>query len=180
MPIRMLCTDCFRVSIPGTLLHGSDVAEAVAWCFFALPGWVYCWWRHLNRIKVCPECGSRELMRETRAAAARNPWDDPSGDALICNVSGQRFWPAPLSSPRSRLRSGIRGTLPPSAALIFGILGIAGVLTPESALALMGGCIALTAGWLISQGVRVTSLRAALERCRASDSRGRPLRIQIL
>jgi hypothetical protein len=176
----MLCTDCLRVSIPGTLLSGSDVAEAIAWCFFALPGWVYCWWRHLNRIKVCPECGSRELMRESRAAAARNQEDGPWGQTLIWNVSGKRFWPEPLSSPRTRLRSGVLGTLPPSAALLFGILGVCGVLTPERALAVMGGCIALTAGWLISQGVRVTSLRAAFERCRAWDSHGRPLRIEIL
>lgn len=176
----MLCTDCLRVSIPGTLLSGSDVAEAVAWCFFAVPGWVYCWWRHLNRIKVCPECGSRELMRESRAAAARNQWDEPRGNAIIRNVSGKRFWPAPLSSPRSRLRSGVLGTLPPSAASIVGILGIAGVLTPELALALIGGCIVWAAGWLISQGVRVTSLRAAFGGCRAWDSHGRPLRIEIL
>lgn len=176
----MLCTDCLRVSVPGTLLPGSDVVEAIAWCFFALPGWVYCWWRHLNRIKVCPECGGRELMRESCAAAARHRPDDHWGHTIISTVSGQRFWPAPLSSPRTRLRNGVLGSLPPSAALLFGMLGITAALTPEAALALIGGCIAWTAGWLVYEGVRVTCLRAALERCRAWDSHGRPLRVEIL
>jgi len=176
----MLCTGCYRVSVPGTVLSGSDIAEVAAWCCFAVPGYVYCWWRHLNRTKFCPECGGRELIRESRAAAARHVPDDTSSQAIICSVSGARFWPEPLASPRTRLRSGALGTLPSSAALLLGILGIAGVLAPELALLLIAGCIAWTAIWLISQGVRVTHLRTALARCRAWDSHGRPLRIEIL
>jgi len=60
MKPRMMCTDCFRTAEADTVLEGSDLAEIVAWCFFAVPGLLYCWWRHALRIKVCPFCGSDE------------------------------------------------------------------------------------------------------------------------
>jgi hypothetical protein len=39
----MMCTDCFRTAEAHTLLEGSDLAEMLAWCCFALPGLLYCW-----------------------------------------------------------------------------------------------------------------------------------------
>ena len=72
MASRMLCTDCFETSHPQTLLAGSDRIEMVAWLCFALPGWLYCWWRHMLRIKVCGVCGGSSLVREARVAAAND------------------------------------------------------------------------------------------------------------
>ena len=73
MKPRMLCTDCFVTAEPDTVLEGSDLLELLGWCCLAAPGLLYCWWRHALRIKVCAFCGSRELVREARAAAARAP-----------------------------------------------------------------------------------------------------------
>ena len=77
MASRMLCTDCFETSHPQTLLAGSDRIEMVAWLCFALPGWLYCWWRHRLRIKVCGVCGGSSLVREARVAAANDPHAAP-------------------------------------------------------------------------------------------------------
>ena len=49
LPLRMLCTECLHLGEPDTVLEGSDRVELLAWCCFALPGLVYCWWRHLCR-----------------------------------------------------------------------------------------------------------------------------------
>ena len=55
---RMLCTECRHMGEPDTVLEGSDRVELAGWCLLAVPGLLYCGWRHLNRFKVCPRCGS--------------------------------------------------------------------------------------------------------------------------
>ena len=68
---RMLCTACGRTEAPDTLVGGSDLLELIAWCLFLLPGLLYCYWREATRRKVCPRCGSLDLLREARARRDR-------------------------------------------------------------------------------------------------------------
>ena len=76
---RMLCTACGRTEAPDTLIGGSDLLELIAWCLFLLPGLVYCYWRNATRRKVCPRCGSLDLMREARASRERGAGGAPAG-----------------------------------------------------------------------------------------------------
>ncbi len=177
---RMLCTECLHVGEPDTLLDGSDRVELAAWCCFALPGLLYCGWRHLQRSKVCPECGSGALMRESRAAAARRaPQASPADGARVYSLSGLSFaWPQPLGSTRLRLRHGSVGAL----LLAFGasawLLGVLDVAPEAEALqaASVGGLLSAT--WLARQIQRITRPRNGLEACEAWDEHGRALRIE--
>ena len=98
MAPRMLCTDCGTTARPDTRLEGSDLAEMLGWLCLALPGWLYCAGRHALRIKVCPRCGGRELVREARARAEREALPAPGSlfGPRIENLHGPVRWPAPL------------------------------------------------------------------------------------
>jgi hypothetical protein len=102
----MMCTECFRTAEADTVLEGSDIVEMIAWGCFGFPGMLYCMWRHALRIKVCSVCGSSELVREARAAAARCLPEGPPHQPGVCNLSGPIRWPAPFALPRERLRHG--------------------------------------------------------------------------
>ena len=176
----MLCTECLHLGEPNTVLDGSDRVELAAWCCLALPGMLYCGWRHLRRCKVCPECGSDALMRECRAAAARRTqqaW--PAGGARVYSLSSLSFtWPRPLGSTRVRLRCGSAGALLlgfGASAWHLGALDVAPL-----ALALQTASVAglLGAPWLARQIQRIAKLRHGLEVCEAWDEHGRALRIE--
>jgi hypothetical protein len=68
----MLCTACGRIDTPDTRVAGSDVLELVLWALLVVPGLVYCGWRHAQRSRICPHCGSAALMRESRASRQRS------------------------------------------------------------------------------------------------------------
>ena len=72
MACRMQCTSCLETADPETILDGSDLTEIVSWLCFVIPGWLYCYWRHSVRRKVCRFCGSGSLIREARAAQVRS------------------------------------------------------------------------------------------------------------
>ena len=179
MKPRMMCTDCFRTAEADTLLEGSDLVEMLAWCCFALPGLLYCWWRHALRIKACAFCGSRELVREARAAAERAPRQaPPSGGPRVGNLSGPVRWPRALATPRERLRHG--GVV---ASLVGAFLGSAalaalGLAARDGAVAAAYAIAVVCAAWVAYQGVRVSQMRATLPGCKAWDRYGRPLRIE--
>lgn len=180
MVTRMLCTECLHVGEPDTVLEGSDRVEIVAWCCFALPGLLYCWWRHLQRYKVCPECGSDALMRECRAAAARHaPQAPPAAGACVRSASGLGFsWPRPLGSTRVRLRHGSVGSLLFAAGCAAWLLGALGVAPNAHAVHVASAGWALCATWIARQVQQITRLRHGLPGCRAWDADGRPLRIE--
>jgi len=71
MSVLMMCTECFHTGEPDTIIEGSDRKELLLWLAGIVPGIVYCYWRHSNRVKVCPRCSSGELIREARAAARK-------------------------------------------------------------------------------------------------------------
>jgi hypothetical protein len=175
----MMCTDCFRTAEADTLLEGSDLVEMLAWCCFALPGLLYCWWRHALRIKVCAFCGSRELVREARALAGRlPPQAPPSGGPRVANLSGPVRWPRALATPRERLRHGgvvasLLGAFVTSAAL-----AALGIWAGDGALAAGTGIAVACAAWIAFQVIRVSQMRATLPGCKAWDRSGRPLRIE--
>ncbi len=68
MGVRMMCTECFRTEEPDTIIEGSDRKELLLWLCGLAPGYFYCYWRHHNRVKICPHCSSGELIREAKAA----------------------------------------------------------------------------------------------------------------
>jgi hypothetical protein len=175
----MMCTECFRTAEPGTVLEGSDIVEMIAWGCFGVPGLLYCWWRHALRIKVCSLCGSDELIREARAAAARSlPRALPAAEPRVRNLSGPGRWPRPFAVPRERLRHGfvlasLAGTLFVCLALV--ALGIA---SHTSMIAVVPWIAAACGGWILYEAVRVSRVRASWSSCKAWDSYGRPLRIE--
>jgi hypothetical protein len=147
----------------------------LGWCCFGIPGLLYCWWRHLNRIKVCPRCGSNQLMREARAAAARRvPQAPPTFGPPLRTLSGASPvpWPRALRTPRARLHSGSVG------ALLLTVLPTLELAMSDVAPALVSASWLLLASWLLHQLYRVSRLRSTLPGCRAWDQHGRPLRIE--
>jgi hypothetical protein len=179
MKPRMMCTDCYRTAEADTVLEGSDLAEIVAWCFFAIPGLLYCWWRHALRIKVCPFCGSGDLVREARAAAAREPRQAPLATGpRVCSLDGSERWPRALAAPRDRLRhGGIAASLVGAFALTTALALLD--LAPRDAAIATAYATAVACGlWIVYQLVRVSQMRASVPGCKAWDRYGRPLRIE--
>jgi hypothetical protein len=113
----MLCSDCKRTARPDTLIGGSDALELIGWLCFLLPGLVYCYWRHLDRIKVCSFCGGTGLVREAKAARKPPEVGVPAPPPQRIHYSAERLrWPRWLASPRLRLR---RGSLVTGAFSVF-------------------------------------------------------------
>jgi len=175
----MLCTDCFETSHPQTLLAGSDRIEMVAWLCFALPGWLYCWWRHMLRIKVCGVCGGSSLVREARAAAANDPNANCALPApVVRNLQGPVRWPRPFATPRDRLHAGSLGAIASILALLGGLLAaadLAGLLIPV--ICLTFSVLLGTAWWVHSLNLWLRS-RARLSSCRAWAADGREIPIE--
>jgi hypothetical protein len=178
---RMLCTVCFRTAEADTLLEGSDLAELAGWCAFAVPGWLYCAWRHAARRKICAFCGSGELVREARAIRRRRaPQPAPLYSPRILSCSGTVRWPRALGTPRERLQQGGAGAALVAALLLSWTLGTLGLVDARMAIAMRLTASLLCASWMIHQIARVSRLRRALSGCRAWDARGRPIRIELL
>jgi hypothetical protein len=175
----MMCTECFRTAEARTVLEGSDTLEMIAWGCFGLPGMLYCWWRHALRIKVCPVCGSGELVREARAAAARClPQPLPAGETGVCNLSGPVRWPRPFALPRERLRHGFVLASLAGMLLLYLALVALGVASPDSTIAVISWIATACGGWILYEVIRVSRFRATWSNCRAWDRLGRPLRIE--
>jgi hypothetical protein len=176
--VRMVCADCFHVAVPDTVLEGSDLVELLAWVCFGIPGLLYCWWRHLARIKVCPNCGGGELIREARATAlARAPTAPPSTGPRIRSLSGSLCWPRSLRTPRARLRSGGTALLV-SLGLAAWLLALLDLQASESILVMAHASSLLGLAGLGHQVVQISRMRSPLLRCRAWDEDGRPLHIE--
>jgi hypothetical protein len=175
----MMCTDCFRTAEANTLLEGSDLVEMLAWCCFALPGLLYCWWRHALRVKVCASCGSRELIREARAAAERAPRQaPPAGGPRVRNLSGPVRWPRALAAPRARLRHGGVAACLVGTSLLCAVPALLNLAAADAALVTVHVTTSGFGVWLVYQAVRVAHMRATLPGCKAWDASGRPLRIE--
>jgi len=174
---RMLCTACNETTEPDTVIEGSDLIEMLGWLCFAIPGWLYCWWRHSARLKVCAHCGSNSLIREARAAQARRPRVEPRVAHRVRNSSGPERWPRALATPRARLRHGGIGALLVAGLIFCGMLSA----IPEAPGSAMGAAISfgtLSAIWLIVETVRIVRLQPS--RCAAWDAAGRSLTIEWL
>ena len=179
MAAPMLCTDCFQTGEADTLLEGSDRLEMLAWCCLAVPGLLYCWWRHALRIKVCAHCGGGDLVRQARAAQLRATRIAPlSSGPRVRNLTGPVRWPRALATPRERLRQGGLPAALASATAFCALLAALGPPGPE-ALGLTGAALAAACGlWISRLGVRIAKQRAAWSGCRAWDAHGRALRIE--
>ena len=174
----MVCADCFHVAVPDTVLEGSDLVELLAWACFGVPGLLYCWWRHLARIKICPNCGHRELIREARATAlGQAPTAPPSSGPRIHSLSGALCWPSSLRTPRARLRSGGTALLL-SLGLAAWLLAVLDLPALESVQVMAYASSLLGLAWLGHQIVQLSRMRSPALRCRAWDEDGRSLRIE--
>lgn len=180
MSRRMMCTLCFETAEPETVLEGSDIAEIFSWLCFAIPGWLYCLWRHTLRSKVCPTCGGESLIREARAAQLRMA--PPSTPPRVRSASGAVRWPHSLASPRDRLLHG--GV----AAALFGSLALGSLLSGPGTLMIGPGTFSigpstallwvLSAAWTVFEIGRVIRMRAPS--CSAWDESGREFQIEVV
>ena len=149
----------------GTRLEGSDWLEMATWLLGGFPGWLYCAWRHHVRIKVCGVCGSRALMRESRAQALLQlPQAAPSSFAsCVSNLPGSSRWPRGLRAPQQRLQR----AWPWLMAWVLVAVGLH-VVAVVVASAFVGREIQRELAWRSGPG-----------RCRAWDAQGRPLQIEL-
>jgi len=175
MRARMLCTDCFETSRPQTLLVGSDRLEMAGWLCFALPGWLYCAWRHALRIKACGVCGGHSLVREARAAAARDPAAPTAAPPPVHSLRGPVRWPRSLATPRDRLQAGTPGVLAGSGALLAVLMTAAGSSPTWPFVLSLLGSVTLGAAWL----ARHARLWLRTRACRAWLPDGREIRIEL-
>ncbi len=179
MKPRMMCTDCFRTAEADTVLEGSDLLEMLGWCCLAVPGLLYCWWRHALRIKVCAFCGGHELVREARAAAERAPRQAPPfAGPRVWNLAGPVRRPRALATPRERLRHG--GVVASLVGAFLGSVALAALdlAARDGAVAAAYAIAAACGAWIAYQSIRVSQMRASLPGCKAWDQYGRPLRIE--
>jgi hypothetical protein len=166
MSRRMMCTQCFETAEPETVLEGSDLAEILSWLCFAVPGWLYCLWRHALRSRVCAACGGASLIREARAAQKRVA--EASAPPRVRSASGSVRWPPALARPRERLLHG----------------GIAAAFTASTIVAawssdptILVASAGLATGWLVFQIGRIVRTRGPS--CSAWDASGRELQIEV-
>jgi hypothetical protein len=174
---QMLCTACNETAEPDTLIEGSDLVEMLSWLCLAVPGWLYCWWRHSLRLKVCAHCGSESLIREARAAKTRRLRTEPRAGQRVRNTHGPERWPRALATPRDRLRHGGVGALLVAGLVSFGMLN-AIPQPPGNAVGAALSFGTLTAIWLIVEAVRIARLQPSS--CAAWDASGRALAIKWL
>jgi hypothetical protein len=176
----MLCTECLHIGSPENALEGSDRVEAVAWCLFALPGLLYCGWRHATRFKVCSRCGSDALMRESRAAASRHALATPTADDSPSphRSKGGFAWPHAFGSTRARLRSGAAFCAFIVWGASAGLLGWLDLASAEQASHTATASALLCATWLAHQVHLASRPRGVALRCEAWDANGRALRIE--
>jgi hypothetical protein len=109
---RMLCTRCGQTAAPDTRVAGSDRLELALWLFLLVPGLLYCVWRDMHRCRICPGCGSSDLMRESRASRSRiaqqpDPVAAQPARGGLVYAAPRIAWMAP---PRVRLRRITRGS----------------------------------------------------------------------
>jgi hypothetical protein len=132
-------------------------------------------------MKRCGFCGSDELVREARAAAARVPraaW--PADDSRITDASGRRSWPRTLAAPRDRLRRGAPAVALAVATFAVCAAGALHWIGPVVAATVASGFAAFTLGWLLYAAVRASRLEEKFSACRAWDATGRPLQIECV
>src|SRR4051812_23073902 len=58
----VLCTRCLEKVLPSLQEKGSAAIEIVLWLFLLIPGVIYSIWRRTDERRICPACGSSELV----------------------------------------------------------------------------------------------------------------------
>ena len=132
----------------------------LGWCAFAVPGWLYCAWRHAARGKVCAYCGGGELVREARAVRGRRtPQAPPSHGARILRGPRRPHWPHGLATPRERLRQGGAGAVLSAALLVSWTSGVLSLVDQRTATGTTVATTLLCACWMLHQIARVARRR---------------------
>ena len=68
-----LCTSCHSQVSAKLKNKGSMGLEFLLWLFFIVPGFIYSLWRLTNKERLCPQCGSKDLI----------PMDSPRAQAIL-------------------------------------------------------------------------------------------------
>jgi hypothetical protein len=63
MAVEMDCQDCGSFGGFRTLVKGSLSVEIVLWACFLVPGMIYSIWRLITAERVCPMCGSPNMIQ---------------------------------------------------------------------------------------------------------------------
>ena len=101
--MAIVCVKCGSITDRAVKsMRGSFLLECLLWLLFVLPGVIYSVWRLTTKAKVCPACGSkdivplsspigqrlqRELASPTASPAARSV---PAASDMRCNTCGQQ------------------------------------------------------------------------------------------
>lgn len=158
----MVCADCGATAVADTRLDGHDDVEVLGWLVGGFPGALYCAWRHLLRMKLCGRCGGDALLRETRAATARQSFLPATTRPRVHSERRWVRWPRHLVDPAARLRR--------SGGWLAGwSLVAAGVWSLGAAVLLL----------VLAGEVRQRFLDGPREDCAAWDASGRALPIEI-
>ena len=175
MRSRRLCTECHEISHPDTVLDGSDRMELVGWLLLAVPGLVYCWWRHAAPSWTCVHCGSEALVR-----ASKRSKDAPPMRPRVRSRRGEIEWPQALATPRERMLHGGAGAALFIATLMASWLAAMARVSIGQSLGLSLMFAASWSLWLGYEVVRVVRSKARGTGCRAWDGDGRSLRIETI
>ena len=61
----MVCTRCGSIfQQPRRHMSGNFLTEVFLWLLFIIPGLIYSVWRLTTKAKVCPSCGSKDIIPE--------------------------------------------------------------------------------------------------------------------
>ena len=67
--VSKFCKSCGKIVTPRNTVKGSFFVEVILWLLFLLPGMIYSIWRSATKAKVCPSCGSKELIEASSPLA---------------------------------------------------------------------------------------------------------------
>lgn len=68
---RSVCMQCGYHGKAKNATKGSLIIEIVLWLCFLLPGLIYSLWRQSAYRKVCPKCGSEQMVPDNTPMARK-------------------------------------------------------------------------------------------------------------
>jgi predicted RNA-binding Zn-ribbon protein involved in translation (DUF1610 family) len=97
MAAQMICATCGSEGMPRRHVPGSFFIEVLLWLCFLLPGVLYSVWRLSAAKKVCPKCGSTEMVPLTspRGATLHRQYTVERPRPPVRDISGTALPPVP-------------------------------------------------------------------------------------
>ena len=92
--MKTICKSCGSTDGTKKQMPGSIIIELILWLMFVIPGLIYTIWRYNATVRVCRDCGSRDVI----------PMKSPLGQQVVAQV--REFKAANPEKPSSALRFG--------------------------------------------------------------------------